>query len=165
MVLPGTSTLIDRQAGAFIRTVLFILLSSPLAFSYGLQQSYYLEVTQEDIFVEQKMWLSWFWVDWKYWKTKWEFTKKTLRWKGLQFFFIFGPNEYEKLGFSTNVQRGAMRSKTVFYRNLSMTQLLTHSVAHSTKPSSRPKTNNQPLKKFLGLVFSWVKVVKNWTSF
>ena len=39
----------------------------------------------------------------------------------------------------------------------SMTQLLTHSVAHSTKPSSRPKTNNQPLKKFLGLVFSWSK--------
>ena len=49
--------------------------------------------------------------------------------------------------------------------NSSMTQLLTHSVAHSTKPSSRPKTNNQPLKKFLSVVFSWVKVVKNWTSF
>ena len=38
--------------------------------------------------------------------------------------------------------------------SLSMTQLLTHSVAHSTKPSSRPKTNNQPLKKFLSLVYS-----------
>ena len=37
---------------------------------------------------------------------------------------------------------------------VSMTQLLTHSVAHSTNPSSRPKTNNQPLKKFLSLVFS-----------
>ena len=47
----------------------------------------------------------------------------------------------------------------------SMTQLLTHSVAHSTKPVSRPKTNNQSIKKFLSLAVSWVKVVKNWTSF
>ena len=31
----------------------------------------------------------------------------------------------------------------------SMTTLLTHTVAHSTKPSFMPKTNNQPLKKFL----------------
>ena len=29
----------------------------------------------------------------------------------------------------------------------SMTTLLTHTVAHSTKPSFRPKTNNQPPKK------------------
>ena len=47
----------------------------------------------------------------------------------------------------------------------SMTQLLTHSVAHSTKPSSRPKTDNQCIKKFLSLALSWAKVVKNWTSF
>jgi hypothetical protein len=33
----------------------------------------------------------------------------------------------------------------------SMTTLLTHTVAHSTKSSFRPKTNNQPLKKFLSL--------------
>ena len=38
--------------------------------------------------------------------------------------------------------------------NISMTSLLMHTVAHSTRPSFRPKTNNQPLKKFLGLVFS-----------
>ena len=31
---------------------------------------------------------------------------------------------------------------------LSMTQLLTHTVAHSTSPSFWPKTNNQPTKKF-----------------
>ena len=37
---------------------------------------------------------------------------------------------------------------------ISMTTLLTHTVAHSTKPSFRPKTNNQPLKKFLSLVLS-----------
>ena len=43
----------------------------------------------------------------------------------------------------------------------SMTSLLTHTVAHSTRSSFRPKTNNQPLKKFLSLVVSWVKVVKN----
>ena len=36
----------------------------------------------------------------------------------------------------------------------SMTTLLTHTVAHSTKPSFRPKTNNQPLKKFLSLALS-----------
>ena len=38
---------------------------------------------------------------------------------------------------------------------ISMTTLLTYSFAHSTKPSSRPKTNNQPLKKFLSLGLSW----------
>ena len=47
--------------------------------------------------------------------------------------------------------------------NLSMTTLLTHTVAHSTKPSFRPKTNNQPLKMFLSLALSRAKVVKNWT--
>ena len=34
---------------------------------------------------------------------------------------------------------------------VSMTSLLTHTVAHSTRHSFRPKTNNQPLKKFLKL--------------
>ena len=43
----------------------------------------------------------------------------------------------------------------------SMTTLLTHTVAHSTKPSFVPKTNNQPPKKFLSLALSWAKVVKN----
>ena len=38
--------------------------------------------------------------------------------------------------------------------NLSMTTLLTHTVAHSSKPSFRPKTNNQSLKKFLSFVLS-----------
>ena len=44
---------------------------------------------------------------------------------------------------------------------ISMTSLLTHTVAHSTRPSFRPKTNNQPLKMFLSFADSWVKVVKN----
>ena len=35
--------------------------------------------------------------------------------------------------------------------SLSMTQLLMHTVAHSTRPSFRSKTNNQPTKKFLSL--------------
>ena len=39
----------------------------------------------------------------------------------------------------------------------SMTQLLTHTIEHST---FRPKINNQPIKKFLRLVITWVKVVK-----
>ena len=51
------------------------------------------------------------------------------------------------------------------YTYISMTSLLAHNVAHSTRHSFRPKTNNQPLKKFMSLSFSWVKVVKNWTSF
>ena len=38
--------------------------------------------------------------------------------------------------------------------NISMTTLLTHTVAHSTKPSFGLKTNNQPLKKFLSLALS-----------
>ena len=50
-------------------------------------------------------------------------------------------------------------------KTISMTTLLTHTVAHSTKPSFRPKANNQPLKKFLSLALSWTKGVKNWTSF
>ena len=54
---------------------------------------------------------------------------------------------------------------TVYSIYDSMTFLLTHNVAHSTRHSFRPKTNNQPIKKFLSLAFSWVKVVKNWTSF
>ena len=41
-----------------------------------------------------------------------------------------------------------------------MTQLLTHTVAHSTRPSFRPETNNQPTKKFLNLAVTCVKVVK-----
>ena len=47
----------------------------------------------------------------------------------------------------------------------SMTSILTHNVAHSTRHSFRPKTNNQPIKKFLSLAVSYVKVVKNWVSF
>ena len=45
------------------------------------------------------------------------------------------------------------------------TSLLMQTVAQFTRPSFRPKNNNQPLKKFLSLAGSWVKVVKNWTSF
>ena len=41
-----------------------------------------------------------------------------------------------------------------------MTSLLMHTVARSTRPSFRPKINNQQLKKFLSLAVSWVKVVK-----
>ena len=36
----------------------------------------------------------------------------------------------------------------------------THTVTHSTRPSFRPKINNQPLKKFLSLAVSWVEVGK-----
>ena len=49
----------------------------------------------------------------------------------------------------------------------SMTSLLTYTVAHSTRPSYSPKVDNQPLKKFLSLVVSWVndvKMAKFWLS-
>ena len=42
-----------------------------------------------------------------------------------------------------------------------MTSLLTHTVAHSSRSSFRPKTNNQPIEKFLILAVSSVKVVEN----
>ena len=48
-----------------------------------------------------------------------------------------------------------------FSKTFSMTTLLTHTVAHSTKPSFMLQTNNQPPKKFLNLALSWAKVVKN----
>ena len=38
-----------------------------------------------------------------------------------------------------------------------MTALLTNTVAHSTKPSFMPKTNNQSPKKFLSLALSCQK--------
>ena len=37
---------------------------------------------------------------------------------------------------------------------ISMTQLLSHTIAHSTRPSFRLKISNQPLKKFLSLAVS-----------
>ena len=42
-----------------------------------------------------------------------------------------------------------------------MTQLLMHTIAHSTRPSFSPQINDQPTKKFLILAVSCVKVVEN----
>ena len=39
-------------------------------------------------------------------------------------------------------------------KNAKQSTLLTHTLAHSTKPSFMPKTNNQTPKKFLSLVLS-----------
>ena len=62
--------------------------------------------------------------------------------------YIKIQKEYLKVNKSVRDQLWLERLK------VSMTQLLTHSIAHSTKPSSRPKTSNQSIKKFLNLVFS-----------
>ena len=43
----------------------------------------------------------------------------------------------------------------------SMTQLLSHTIAHFTGSSFMLKANNQPYKIFFDLSFSWVNVVKN----
>ena len=49
---------------------------------------------------------------------------------------------------------------TAMIQEYSMTSLLTHTVAYSTRSSFRPKTNNQPTKKCLSLTVTWVKVIK-----
>ena len=57
--------------------------------------------------------------------------------------------------------QGPRASNQVCKLYISMISLITHTVAHSTRPSFRLRTNNQPLKKFLSLAVSCVKVVKN----
>ena len=71
---------------------------------------------------------------------------------------LFGNSTIFKTSFHDKAQLKVYFILSWIY---SMTTLLTHTVAHSTKPSFRPKTNNQPLKKFLNLALSWGKVVKN----
>ena len=53
-----------------------------------------------------------------------------------------------------NNSERAPGSRIARYIHISMTSLLTHTVAHSTRPSYRPKINKQPLKKFLSLAIS-----------
>ena len=64
------------------------------------------------------------------------------------FFFLASPNKKLSTWQQTHVLGLSL------YLSASMTTLLTHITAHSTKPSFRPKTNNQPLKKVLSLVVS-----------
>ena len=61
-----------------------------------------------------------------------------------------------------NAQTLIIFPHTINIHSNSMNSLFTHIVAHSTRHSFRPKTNNQSLKN---LVVSWVKVIKNWTAF
>ena len=68
---------------------------------------------------------------------------------------------YTKPNFKKWVDDSTLRLLTDYYSqflksnmDISMTSLLTHTVAHSTRHSFRPKTNYQPLKKFLGLAVS-----------
>ena len=77
---------------------------------------------------------------------------------------LLGPFENKYFQFAFFCKKG----QRVFWtpsEMVSMTQLFTQSVAHFTRPSSRPKTNNLSIKKILSLVVSSVKVVKYWTSF
>ena len=55
--------------------------------------------------------------------------------------------------FLTTKLRG-LQKNNVEHTITSMTSLLTHTVAHSTRPSYRPRINHQPLKKFLSLAIS-----------
>ena len=80
---------------------------------------------------------------------------KAVSFKGMSFdWSTLGPNlNFSQLArrtkFKTKPEPNVDQSKVI-----SMTTLLTHTVAHSTKPSFRSKTNNQPLKKFLSLALS-----------
>ena len=47
-----------------------------------------------------------------------------------------------------------MTGSQAVFLYVSMTKLLMHTVAHSTKPYFMPKTNNQPPKMFLSLAIS-----------
>ena len=47
------------------------------------------------------------------------------------------------------VEISSTHFKCFVYFYSSMTSLLTHTVADSNRPSYRPKTNNQPIKKLL----------------
>ena len=65
---------------------------------------------------------------------------------------------YTKPNFKKWVDDSTLRLLTEYYSqflisnmNISMTSLLMRTVAHSTRPSFRPKINNQPTKKFLSL--------------
>ena len=70
-----------------------------------------------------------------------------------------------QLDSSSKVAAPKLQSLSYWHTLISMTSLWTHTVAHFTWPFFRSKANNQPLEKFLSLAVSWVKVVKNWTSF
>ena len=49
-------------------------------------------------------------------------------------------------------------------KKISMTTLLTHTVAHSTKPSYMPKTNNQPPKKVFKSCAKLSKSCQKWQN-
>ena len=58
------------------------------------------------------------------------------------------------------------RTKPFAYTLLrnSMTSLLTHTVAHSTRPSCRSKTNNQSLEKFFNCCGQLIKNCQKWQN-
>ena len=72
------------------------------------------------------------------------------------YYQVMGMFEKKKIGFHNILDIGRMEPKLCILTSpyFSMTTLLTHTVAHSTKPTFRSKTNNQPLKKFLSLALS-----------
>ena len=93
---------------------------------------------------------------------------KLIQYRFLSLIKCIEPNHFMKQGFhchfylpEVNIQvkndHGILSRIALYLLNafgpiyFSMTTLLTHTVAHSTKPSFKPKTNNQPLKKFLSL--------------
>ena len=87
----------------------------------------------------------------------------TIDWNQFRRIFTFSHIcIFTHLHFHESLMINSCYSRYYVHREkLSMTSLLTHTVTHSNRPSFRPKTNNQPIKKFWSLVVSWVKVVKN----
>ena len=72
------------------------------------------------------------------------------------FFSECGLSLKERRSFAAFASTGNINTTilNVSITYFSMTTLLTHTVAHYTKPSFRPKTNNQLIKKFLSLSLS-----------
>ena len=68
---------------------------------------------------------------------------------------VLQPNQRET---SRKILKDDLGHNAYNIRKVSMTSLLMHNVEHSTRHSFTHKTNNQPLKKFLSLAFSFQKM-------
>ena len=68
-------------------------------------------------------------------------------------FIVSNTNDYLEANIITTIESSTAPLEVSFMYT-SMTSLLMHTVAHSTRHSFRPKANNQSLKKFLSLAVS-----------
>ena len=86
------------------------------------------------------------------WKWSWNFEYVKIKVEVVM--ILVGHPVYFGLFFYKIIKNGCENRCIKGQMLSSMTSLLTHTVAHSTRPSFRLKTNNQHLKKFLSLEVS-----------